>query len=684
MGDKKLNRAAYKRLVKEVQRHDDLYYKGGDAPPMLSDTEYDALLLQLRKTEQAHPDWTEKDSPTLRVGSDLTSAFPVHAHSTPMLSLDNTYSFEELLLFDERVRKWLGVKEVAYHVELKFDGVALALHYHKGQLVRALTRGNGLKGEEVTANARTIKSVPLSLKDNAPEDMEVRGEVFLPKERFEKLNRQRVTSGEEAWANPRNTASGTLKMQNPAKVAHRGLDLYAYSLYSKAHPNSQHENLKHLLNWGFSVPSTSALCRNMNQVKAYMLRWEKKRTQLPLDIDGIVLKVDSLAQQAALGSTAKSPRWAIAYKYPAQNALTRLENVRFQVGRTGAITPVADLKPVVLAGTTVQRASLHNAQEIQRLNLHKQDTVSVEKGGDIIPKVTAVMQTKRKKGAMPIAFPAQCPACGSALSREPNEADWYCPESKTCPPQVMGQWTHFVSRNAMDIDMLGKENLKALLQQGLIHTFSDLYRLTHEQLYGLKIPLDKTGTKHRTLQALSTQKLLAGIEKSKQRPFAALLFGLGIRYVGKTTAEQLAEHFHNMTTLSQASEKELLSVEGIGEKVAHSVNNWFSQPEHQILLKTLTSQGLTMESEKKKKNQKDLLSDKILVLSGTFQLRSREAWKNLVKQHGGKISSALSNKTDYFLTGEKIGPAKEKKAEELGIQRMREKDMDAWLTRSNN
>lgn len=658
------------KLTEQVNYHNHLYYQ--ESRTEISDYEFDQLLEELIQLENEFPQFRYPDSPTQRVGGTITKEFETVEHDFPMLSLSNTYSEEELLEFDKRVAKGLNGQSYEYFCELKFDGVAISLLYEDGYLARAVTRGDGTRGDDITNNAKTIRTLPLSIKkDNVSPRFEVRGEVFMSRSVFNKLNRQREEQGEALMANPRNAASGSLKMQDSAQVARRYLDCYLYGMVGQDLPVNTHEEAIHQLeNWGFNVSDTYRKCKSMKQVLDYINEWEQKRLDLPVDTDGIVIKVNSHEQQRVLGSTAKSPRWAIAYKYKAQSAATVLEDIDYQVGRTGAITPVAHLSPVQLAGTTVKRASLHNANEIGRLDLRIGDTVFVEKGGEIIPKVTGVDVSKRKAKSDAVSYATHCPACSTELIRKEGEAQHFCPNVKGCPPQIRGRLEHFIQRKAMDIDSLGKETVALLYENDLVHTPADLYKLTYEDIFALE-----------GFKDLSTRNVLKGIEASKNAPFENVLFALGIRYVGKTVAEKLAKHFKTIEQLEQASFEELIEVPEIGERIAQSVISFFDDPDNRDIVQELKEAGLQFELvEEETARESEALEGKSFVVSGVFHQFNRDEIKEKIRANGGKVVSAVSGKVDYLLAGENMGPAKRNKAEKLGVSIISEQDFLNMLT----
>jgi DNA ligase (NAD+) len=645
------------RLTERINYLNHRYYQ--DSVSELSDQEFDAMLRHLQELEAAHPELALPDSPTQRVGGGITKEFRQVRHRYPMLSLGNTYSKEELAEFDERVRKGLHGQSFEYVCELKIDGVAISLLYENGLLTQAITRGDGVQGDEVTVNARTIRSIPLRLQaGNYPERFEVRGEIFMPFQVFAMLNAEREDIGEPLMANPRNAASGSMKMQDSAQVAQRKLDCFVYYLLGENLPSGSHsESLELLQQWGLPVSQTWKRCRNLEEVFSFISHWDGKRFQLPMGIDGIVIKVNSLAQQEELGFTAKIPRWAISFKYQAESACTRLNSISYQVGRTGAVTPVANLEPVQLAGTRVKRATLHNADEIARLDLRVGDFVFVEKGGEIIPKITGVDLNKRGLFQEKTLFITHCPECHSALQRNEGEAAWYCPNERSCPPQVKGRMEHFIQRKALNIDGLGAETIDLLFEKGLVKDAGDLYSLRYEQL----ISLDRFADK-------SVRNLLAGIEKSKSIPFPKVLFGIGIRFVGATVAEKLAEHFGSLEKLQAATFEELIQAPEIGEKIARSVLAYFQSDDAAVFLQKLENAGLQLAMAEGPEAESDLLAGFSFVISGVFSQFSREELQDKIKANGGKMVSSVSAKTDYLLAGENMGPAKLEKANRMGVK----------------
>lgn len=672
------------QLSEQINYHNDLYYQKNTSE--ISDYEFDKMLESLIALENEFPEFKKDDSPSQRVGGTITKDFETVVHKYRMLSLGNTYSREELMDFDGRVAKGLEGQEYEYFCELKFDGVALSLTYENGILKRAVTRGDGTQGDDITVNARTIRTVPLKLKGDIPAEFEVRGEAYFPLKEFERVNKEREDIGEDRLANPRNAASGTLKMQDSAVVASRKLDCYLYYLLGENLGNETHsEAINQIESWGFNVSQTYQRCKNIEEVLAYIESWEDKRHDLPVETDGIVIKVNSLSQQDQLGFTAKSPRWAIAYKYKAESATTTLESISYQVGRTGAITPVANLSPVQLAGTTVKRASLHNANEIARLDLRIGDTVHVEKGGEIIPKVTAVDLSARPAESEPVTYITHCPECGTELVRQEGEAAHYCPNTEGCPPQILGRLEHFIQRRAMNIDSLGPETLRGLLDNELIRNFADLYDLTYEQLNGLEFRIysDKKGDYSvRSLREKSANNIYQAIQESKAVPFERLLFGLGIRFVGRTVAEKLANHFLTIDALGQASYEELIEVPEIGDRIAESLTDFFSHEENRVLIERLKASGLQLATEKKEVVlEGNALTDKTFVISGVFTQFSRDELKEKIKANGGKVVSSISAKLDFLVAGDKMGPSKLEKANKLGTTIVSE---DEFLTMIGN
>ncbi|MFD2866174.1 NAD-dependent DNA ligase LigA [Mucilaginibacter antarcticus] len=629
------------------------------AMPAITDFEFDKLLEELTALERQFPEFLDEDSPTQKVGGFVTKEFKTVKHRWPMLSLGNTYNEQELLDFDQRIRKAIG-DNFEYVCELKFDGLSMSLTYQDGKLARAVTRGDGTQGDEVTTNVKTIKTIPKQLKSgDYPAEFEIRGEVFMHLKAFERLNQERVDNGEPAYANPRNFASGTIKLQDSSEVAKRPLDCFLYGLYTEKQLFKTHwESLQAVKSWGFHVDDHSRLCNDMESVLAFINEWDTKRFDLSYDIDGIVIKVNSYGQQQELGFTAKSPRWAISYKFKAERVQTELLKVTYQVGRTGAVTPVANLKPVLLAGTTVKRATLHNANEMLRLDLHQGDWVYVEKGGEIIPKIIEVNLEKRTPGAGRIDYITECPECGAPLKRQEGEAAFYCPNDEGCRPQITGKMQHFIGRKAMNIDGLGDETIEQLYHRGFIRHISDLYDL-HNKLGELKT-MERFGEK-------SITNMLDGIEKSKQMPFEKVLFGLGIRYIGETVARKLAMHFKNIDNLMAATLEELVVAEEIGERIAHSLIEYFGTPQHRQEIEKLKAAGLQFVAEQKEVIlASEALTGKTFIISGTFE-RSRDELKDIIEQNGGKILSSISAKLNYLVAGDNMGPAKLEKAQKLNV-----------------
>ena len=657
-------------LTQQINHYNHQYYQDNQSD--ISDYEFDQLLGQLARLEEAFPQFRYPDSPSQRVGGTITKEFATVFHQYPMLSLSNTYSPDELREFDQRVAKTLGEDAYEYVCELKFDGVALSLRYEAGVLTLAATRGDGVRGDDITHNARTIRSIPLRVRaDDVPDRFEVRGEVFMPRSVFDRLNQEREAAREALLANPRNTTSGTLKMQDSSVVAQRRLDCYLYALATESEVAPTHEAAIHQLEaWGFQVSPTYQKCATIDQVFDYITTWEKKRRTLPLDTDGVVVKVNSLHQQRILGNTAKSPRWAIAYKYKAEAARTPLVSIDFQVGRTGAVTPVANLEPVLLAGTVVKRASLHNANEISRLDLHYGDTVIVKKGGEIIPKITGVDRSQRPADSQLVTYLTRCPACHTPLVREEGEAIHFCPNSTGCPPQIKGSIEHFIQRNAMNIDSMGKETVAAFYEHGLVHDVADLYQLSYDDIYALE-----------GFKEVSTQNILDGIAASKQRPFANVLFALGIRYVGRTVAGKLAQHFGDIDRLAGATVEQLVEVPEIGDRIAQSVVAYFQDALHRRLIERLREAGVSLATAAEDFTaESERFTGKSFVISGVFKNFSREEVKEKVRSNGGQLVSAVSGKLDYLLAGENMGPAKRQKAEKLGVTILSEEAFLAMLS----
>lgn len=651
-------------LRKQLHQHNHSYYVLDK--PVISDYEFDIMLKELADLEERHPEFDDPNSPTKRVGSGITDSFAKVKHVYPMLSLSNSYSIEEIIEWADRVKKSIE-HPLEYVCELKYDGVAIGIIYQKGKLIRAVTRGDGQTGEDVTQNVRTISTVPLVLEDgNYPDEFEIRGEIFLPLAAFSKLNADKVAKGEEPYMNPRNTASGSLKLQDSNVVASRGLDCYLYGLYGENLPGKSHfENMEAARSWGFKVPSAKErkieVVRDIKGIESFISLWDNDRHDLPFEIDGVVIKVNAYADQEELGFTAKSPRWATAYKFKAEQVSTVLEKVTFQVGRTGAVTPVANLTPVALAGTTVKRASLHNADQIEMLDLREGDTVFVEKGGEIIPKVIGVDFTKRAKDAVPFVYITHCPDCHTLLERNEDDAKHFCPNTTGCPTQIKGRIEHFISRKALNIDGIGVETVDQLYEAGLIATPADLYQLKKEDLLALERMAEK-----------SAQNLLDGLAASKQIPFQRVLFGLGIRYVGETVAKKLAKHFKNIDALMASDRENLIGINEIGERIADSILAYFEIPENRILVENLVKAGLQFEIEENGAETTDVLLGKSFVVSGVFDM-SRNDLKKLIEDNGGKVLGGVSKKTDFLIAGDNMGPSKRKKAEDFKVNIIDEK-----------
>lgn len=644
-----------KDLREKLNHHNYLYYVL--ANPVISDYEFDLLLKELQLLENSNPEFFDPNSPTQRVGNDINLEFTQREHKYPMVSLGNTYNEDELRDFDGRVKRLLK-EPYQYVCELKYDGVSISLTYIDGKMEYAVTRGDGTKGDDVTSNVRTIRSIPLTLHGNFPKEFEIRGEIFLPRKAFNELNEERIKAGEVPFANPRNTAAGTLKLQNSSIVAKRKLDCFIYYVPAEVTLTPSHyDNLMLAKSWGFKVPDFMERFDSIDGVLSFIHEWEQKRKALPFDTDGIVIKVDSIPQQLLLGFTSKEPRWAISYKYKAEQAETKLLSISYQVGRTGAVTPVANLSPVLLAGTTVKRASLHNADQIALLDIRPGDYVYVEKGGEIIPKIISVNLQKREEAVSPLTFITHCPECGSALVRNEGEAAHYCPNEDECPPQIKGKLEHFVGRAAMDINC-AEATIDLFFRKGLLHKVSDFYKLKKEDI----LKLDRFAEK-------SADNLIKSIEASKQIPFPRVLYSIGIRFVGETVAKKLAQHFKNIHNLSNADMEQLLMVEEIGEKIAQSVLDYFNVPKHQLIIRELEEAGVQL---KLGDQETQLISDKLtgstIVVTGTYANYSRDQMKVLIEKHGGKNSSGVSAKTTYLLAGEKPGPDKISKAQKLGVR----------------
>ncbi|MFD2561777.1 NAD-dependent DNA ligase LigA [Aquimarina rubra] len=650
------------QLREELRQHNYNYYVLDAAT--ISDYEFDMKLKELQVLEEKHPEFYDANSPTLRVGGEVTKNFDTVVHEQRMYSLDNSYSKEDLLDWETRIKKLVD-GNINYTCELKYDGASISLTYENGELIRAVTRGDGIQGDDVTTNVKTIKSVPLKLKGDYPPKFDIRGEIVLPYEGFAKMNQERIAAGEEPYANPRNTASGSLKLQDSSETARRPLDCLLYNLAGdRLGISTQYESLEKARKWGFKVPEESRLVHSIDEVLEFINLWDEKRRDLPYETDGVVIKVNNIQQQEELGFTSKAPRWAMAYKFKAEQAVTRLNEITYQVGRTGAITPVANLEPVQLAGTTVKRASLHNADQIEKLDIREKDTVFVEKGGEIIPKIISVDFTKRHKDSVPTQYITSCPECDTELIRKEGEAQHYCPNVYGCPPQIVGRIQHYISRKALDIEGLGGETVALLVKEGLITNYADLYDLKREQV----IPLERMAEK-------SADNLIEGISKSKEIPFERVLFGLGVRYVGETVAKKLAKHYKSIDAIISATEEDLVNVDEIGIKIAQSVREFFDSEANLSLVHRLKEYGVQLQiSADKLANQTDTLNGQTFVVSGVFEKVSRNELKKLIEDNGGKVSSSISSKTTYVVAGDNMGPSKLEKANKLGIAIISEDD----------
>lgn len=643
-------------LRSELNQHNYNYYVLDN--PAITDFDFDTKLKELEQLEKQHPEFFDENSPTQRVGGAITKNFNTVTHSYRMYSLDNSYSKDDLTDWEQRIKRTLGDISIEYTCELKYDGASISLTYQDGKLQSAVTRGDGFQGDDVTPNIRTIKSIPLRLKGNFPTTFDIRGEIILPFEGFEMMNRELIEIGETPYSNPRNTASGSLKLQDSAEVAKRPLDCLMYSIIGSNLPfTTQYEALQSAKAWGFKIPSESVLATSLDDVFNFIDYWDTHRHNLPYETDGVVIKVNSIHLQEELGFTAKAPRWAMAYKFKSEQVSTKLNSISYQVGRTGAITPVANLEPVALAGTIVKRASLHNADQIEKLDIRINDIVFVEKGGEIIPKIIAVDVTQRPSDSIPVHYIETCPECETELVRNIGEAQHYCPNFYGCPPQIIGRIQHFISRKAMDIDGLGGETVALLYRNGMVKNYADLYELTVDQI----LPLERMAKK-------SADNLINGIENSKAIPFERVLFALGIRYVGETVAKKLAKHFKNIDAILQASVEELTSVDEIGERIAASVVDFFSSKINIETIERLRNFGVQLSIlEIENPNATDKFSGKIFVVSGVFEIFSRDALKKAIEDNGGKVGSSISAKTNYVVAGENMGPAKLEKAEKLNI-----------------
>jgi DNA ligase (NAD+) len=651
-------------LREELNQHNYNYYVLDN--PTISDFDFDIKLKELQALEAKHPEYFDENSPTQRVGGTVTKNFNTIPHEYRMYSLDNGYSKEELLDWEKRVHKGLGTADVEFVCELKYDGASISISYENGMLTKAVTRGDGFQGDEVTTNIKTIRAVPIKLKGNDyPAKFDIRGEIILPFEGFAKMNQELIEIGETPYSNPRNTASGSLKLQDSAEVAKRPLDCLLYFIVgNNLNFKTQYEGLEKARQWGFKVPKQSKLAKNMDEVFDFIDHWDHHRHDLPYETDGVVIKVNDLHQQDELGYTAKSPRWAIAYKFKAERVSTRLNSISYQVGRTGAITPVANLEPVQLAGTIVKRASLHNADQIEKLDVREGDEVFVEKGGEIIPKIISVDFTKRPEDSMPTIYIDKCPECFTELERKEGEAQHYCPNFYGCPPQIIGRTQHYISRKAMDIEGLGGETVALLYNADLVHNYADLYELKKEQV----VPLERMADK-------SAQNLIDGIEKSKQVPFERVLYALGIRYVGETVAKKLAKHYKTSDNLANASLMDLILVDEIGERIAQSVIAFFENEENRKIVERLKGYGVQLEaSAESNTSVSDKLAGKTFVVSGVFEKFSRDDLKKAIEDNGGKVGSSISSKTHYVVAGDNMGPAKLEKATQLGVAIISEDD----------
>ena len=660
------------KLRDELNQHNHNYYVLDK--PVISDYEFDLKLKELQELENRYPLYFDESSPTQRVGGTITKNFQTVPHEHRMYSLDNSYSKEELIDWEKRIQKVLGDVPLEYTCELKYDGASISITYENGILKRAVTRGDGFQGDDVTNNIKTIKSIPLQLKGNFPPKFDVRGEIILPFAGFKKMNQELIEIGEAPYSNPRNTASGSLKLQDSAEVAKRPLDCLLYFLIGSNLPfKSQYEGLDTARQWGFKAPKEAKLANTLAEVFEFIAYWDTHRHALPYETDGVVVKVNSFHYQDELGFTAKSPRWAIAYKFKSEQVSTRLNSISFQVGRTGSITPVANLEPVQLAGTIVKRASLHNADQIKKLDIRAGDTVYVEKGGEIIPKIIAVDISKRHKDSEPTRYITHCPECNSELVRSEGEANHYCPNFNGCPPQIIGRIQHFISRKAMDIEGLGGETVALLFSNGLVHNYADLYELTVEEI----LPLERMAQK-------SAENLVNGVANSKHIPFERVLFALGIRFVGETVAKKLAKYYKSINALSHATLMDLILVDEIGERIAQSVIDFFDNEENRHIIERLKQQGLQFEIiEKINPNATNKLTGKTFVVSGVFEKFSRDELKKAIEDNGGKVGSSISAKTDYVLAGENMGPAKLDKASKLNISIISEDDFINLLNKSN-
>lgn len=655
-------------LREELTQHNYKYYVLDD--PDISDYEFDSKLKELEQLEKENPQYFDENSPSVRVGGVVTKNFRTIQHEFRMYSLDNSYSKEELEDWEKRILKLTGANKVSFVCELKYDGASISLTYKDGKLLQALTRGDGIQGDEVTANVRTIKSVPLQLTGNFPSYFHIRGEIIMPKDGFLEMNKKRLEEGEEPYMNPRNTASGSLKLQDSSEVSKRPLECLLYNIVGEnLGIVSQYESLEKARQWGFKVPSHAKLCQTTDEVMEFISYWEAHKNDLPYEIDGVVVKVNEIAYQQELGFTSKSPRWAMAYKFKAEQVSTKLQSISYQVGRTGAITPVANLEPVLLAGTIVKRASLHNADQIEKLDLCLGDFVFVEKGGEIIPKIVGVDTSKRQENASAITYIDTCPECQTPLVRNQGEAQHYCPNVYGCPPQITGRIQHFITRKAMDIEGIGGETIELLFRSGLIQNYADLYELKVEQIS----TLDRMGQK-------SAENIIQGIENSRNIPFERVLFALGIRYIGETIAKKLAKHYSSIENLSEATFEDLIQIDEIGDRIATSVVEFFANDTNRVIVDRLKSYGLQMSvSEEALANRTDTLKGLVFVVSGVFEKYSRDELKALMEQNGAKVASSISSKTNYVVAGANMGPSKLEKATQLGVKIISEYDFEALL-----
>ena len=666
-------------LKSEIEYHNNLYYN--EDKNEISDLEFDKKLSYLIELEKKYPEFKTSDSPSERVGGKITKKFETKNHKIPMLSLSNTYSESELFDFDKRMKKRLSNNDIEYTCEIKYDGVALSLIYENRKLKYALTRGDGKKGDDITTNVYTIRSIPLKLSSIAPSNLEVRGEVFISKSNFKKLNDYKKNSNEQLFANARNAASGSLKLQDSSEVAKRKLDCYIYSLNSKFESvNDHNEALKKLKDLNFNVPNSFKKCKNIEEVISYIKYWENKRENLDVETDGIVIKVNNFKKQEELGFTSKNPRWAIAYKYKSESAETTLKDITYQVGRTGAITPVAKLKPIKLSGSVIRKASLHNFNEIKRLDLRIGDIVFIEKGGEIIPKITGVKIDKRSNISKSVKFITHCPSCNSPISKIKNEANYYCRNHKYCLPQIIGKVQHFIGKDALNIEFLGPETIKGLIDNKLVKNIADLYKLNYHDLYDLKIEFKNSNgdRKIRSLKEKSCRNIINSISQSKNSNYSNILFGLGIRYVGKSTAEVLSEHFNSIKKLIDAKYDEIIQINEIGDKIAESICEFFKDNDNISIVSQLEKNGLKLFS-KKKINIDSSIKNIKFVITGTFINYSRDELKNIIKINGGKISSSVSKTTDFLILGKNFGPSKKSKADNLNIKIISENDFENLL-----